>query len=80
MMNTRLPRWNQKIDGKEYLVLVVPQEWAQNWASALSYAEYEGKEWVVRKGNWLVGCEPGLGYAAPDFAEIEAPAWALSNV
>lgn len=80
MTNIRLPRWTQSLEGKEYLVLVVPQEWAEQWASALSYAEYEGKEWVVRRDNWLVGCEPGYSYLAPDFADVEAPEWVCEQV
>jgi hypothetical protein len=78
--NMRLPRWTQIDDDKEYLIIVVPEEWAGSWSAALSYARYEGREWVVRRGNWLVGCEPGHAYCAPAFDDVEAPEWAFDTV
>lgn len=82
-MSFRLPRWNQKmfVDGADvdYIVIDVPVDQIEGWLSALNYTEYENRDWI-RRGDWVVGCPPGLAYRCPSFEGIEAPKWAYDNV
>lgn len=76
----RLPRWNQKVEDRDYLVIIAPRGEEASWAKAWNYAGYESLEWVVRKGHWLVGCQRGMGYQVPSFEDVDAPEWAFDNM
>lgn len=74
------PRWVQDVNNEPYDIIIVPQSLAHGFCEALNYAHYEDKQWVVKTGpehTYVVGCEYGYAYRAPDFNDVECPRWAL---